>query len=230
MTLPAEQVTQFADILNEGVWPRQATGANTGSESDAGVSVDAMTHMASQFTVTPPKLDAAKQLVDQVLQRTANGGKVAGTLRDSDRTLPLLSVGSYTHNCAAPLLLNCGHTPGHCRACPHYRPDTGTEDHHQVEIFREMLYYFECRAVEKTYHITGQRTMIFQKSQQLKARLDKTETILWRDQFGLSPTEARTRHRMLWTRARAYYRDHGQTAERPSADEILGYLTMGEDG
>ncbi|WP_207711824.1 hypothetical protein, partial [Sulfobacillus harzensis] len=87
-----------------------------------------------------------------------------------------------------------------------------------------------CVVVASVQALNTVQQIFFQGSQQLKARLDKTETILWRDQFGLSPTEARTRHRMLWTRARAYYRDHGQTAERPSADEILGCLTMGKDG
>ncbi len=227
MTMPAEEVAKFGDILEEGVWNLEVRTLDVTDNQDEGaISVEGMARESSRFTVTPRKLEEAQQLVEEALEAVTGG--FGGTVIEPGVQLPALSVGAYTHNCNAPMLLNCGHTPGHCRACEHYKPDGGTAEQHRAEVFLEMLYYFDCLRAEKEFKATGKRTMIFQKSQDLKARLDRTGTELWTEKFQMSPADAKKLHRELWTKAKSYHRQYGPVKPRLSNDQILHYLATGE--
>jgi len=224
-TIPAEEVGKFGDILKKGVWQTEKMKTAHVEETANGEEhVEEITKISSKFTITPNKLEEVYMLAQRVME--AAPLMFQGKVLESDDELEISSVsaGGYTHNCNAHVLLNCGHTPGHCRACDYYSPDEGTEDAHRIEIFREMLHYYFCKDAEKQYKSTGHRTMVFQKAEDIKDRLDKTESKLWVDKFGMKPPDANKLHSMLWKKAKAYFRHESKTNPKPSAEEIFRYL------
>ncbi|NQX58583.1 site-specific integrase [Paenibacillus qinlingensis] len=233
-TMPAEEVGKFADILKKGVWGKtkhETTNVDEQSFSvDENTNLDEITKISSKFMITPSKLEEVFKLTQKVME--AAPLKFQGNVFESEEELSESVVGGYTHNCNAHVLLNCGHTPGHCRACDYYSPDKGSEDAHRVEVFREMLHYYYCIEAEKELKSTGQRRMVFQKADDIKERLRTTEIKLWVDKFGIKPNEAKKLHTMLWKKAKSYFTQESKLKPKsipmPSTEEILKFIDNGE--
>ncbi|NRF94844.1 site-specific integrase [Paenibacillus frigoriresistens] len=228
-TMSSEEVGKFADIFKKGVWGDTQHETSVDDQSflaDKDVNLDEITKVSSKFMVTQTKLEEILKLTQKVME--AAPLKFQGKVIETERELTGVAVGGYTHNCNAHVLLNCGHTPGHCRACDYYSPDEGTEDAHRVEVFREMLHYYFCIDAEKEFKSTGHRKMVFQKAEDIKERLGLTESKLWVDKFGMKPIEAKKLHALLWKKAKRYFREESKINPKPSTDQILQYMNSGE--
>ncbi|WP_196245389.1 hypothetical protein [Paenibacillus polymyxa] len=106
--------------------------------------------------------------------------------------------------------------------------DEGTEDAHKADIFREMLHYYYCLDAEKNFKSTGQRKMVFQKAEDIKERLNKTERSLWVNKFKMPPNEAKKLHSLLFKKAKAYFREQSKEKPNPTNAEVLCYILSGE--
>ncbi|WP_342418338.1 site-specific integrase [Paenibacillus sp. FSL H8-0168] len=230
-TMPAEEVAKFGHLLQKGVWRKKPEGEDADKTEGAGISsteyvaIDEITEISSKFEVTPQKLDEAYKLTQKIIEESP---RFQGKVIDLEDELHEVNVGGYTHNCNAHVLLNCGHTPGHCRACDDYSPDEGTEDAHKADIFREMLHYYYCLDAEKNFKSTGQRKMVFQKAEDIKERLNKTERSLWVNKFKMPPNEAKKLHSLLFKKAKAYFREQSKEKPNPTNAEVLCYILSGE--
>lgn len=229
-TMSAEEVAKFGEIFKKGVWAsRKIKEAKSGDEtSDSAindVNIDDITNVSSKFMVTPDKLEEVFILTQQVME--AASLKFQGKIIEAEEELSEAYVGGYTHNCNAHVLLNCGHTPGHCRACDYYSPDEGTEGTHQAEVFREMVHYYKCKEADQEFKSLGYRKMVFQKAEDIKERLDTTETMLWVNKFGMKLSDAKKLHSMLWKKAKSYFRFEFRSKPNPSSEEILRYISSG---
>lgn len=235
-TMSAEEVGKFADIFKKGVWGKTNYETTNVDEQSSKVyaitNLDEITKISSKFMVTPTKLEEVFKLTQKVME--AAPLKFRGNVLESDAELSESVVGGYTHNCNAHILLNCGHTPGHCRACDYYSPDKDSEDAHRVEVFREMLHYFYCIEAEKELKSTGQRRIVFQKADDIKDRLSTTENKLWVDKFGMKLNEAKKLHAMLWKKAKTYFNQNSKLQPKsipkpiPNSEEILKFIDSGE--
>lgn len=231
-TMPAEDIAKFGDILKKGVWEKKRAKEEaemldvTDDPSEGAISLNDLTKESSKLTVTPRKLEEVIKLIQQVTE--ASSHSFQGLVVKSNLELPIIPVGGFTHNCNAHVLLNCGHTPGHCRACDYYSPDEGTGDIHQTEIFREMVHYFYCVKAEKDFITTGQRKMVFQKSEEIKARLEMSKSKLWVNKFNMKPTEAKKLYEQLWKKAKTYFREYAEIKPKPTIDEILQFISTEE--
>ncbi|WP_289142754.1 site-specific integrase [uncultured Brevibacillus sp.] len=231
-TMPAEDVAKFGDILKKGVWEKKRVYEEaemldvTDNPSEGAISLNDLTKASSKLTVTPRKLEEVIKLTQQVMETSPL--RFHGLVVNSNSESPIVPVGGFTHNCNAHVLLNCGHTPGHCRACEYYSPDEGTENIHQTEIFREMVHYYYCVRAEKDFKSTGQRKMVFQKADEIKERLEKSKSKLWVDKFNLKPAEVKKLYEQLWKKAKTYFRYYADIKPKPTNEEILQFISTGE--
>lgn len=221
-TMSAGEVGKFGDILKKGVWPKEDVTTSADEPQSDDVNVSEIASVSNKFMITPKKLEEVFKLTQKVME--ASPRYFQGSVLDTNDKLTGVAVGGYTHNCNAHILLNCGHTPGHCRACDYYSPDRGTENAHRIEIFRKMLHYFFCIEAEKEFKSTGHRNMVFQKAEDIKERLDAAESKLWVNKFGMKHSEAKKLHAILWKKAKTYFRQESEIKPKPSPEEILLYL------
>lgn len=228
-TISAEEVAKFGDIFKKGVWTKtDYKDRSVGDSSNytvEDINVDDITKISSAFMVTPRKLDEVFKLTQKVME--AKPLKFQGKVIENEEELSEVTVGGYTHNCNAHVLLNCGHTPGHCRACDYYSPDEGTEDAHKAEIFYEMILYYQCIEAEREFKSTGHRKMVFQKAEDIKERLDTTESKLWVEKFGMKDQDAKKLHAMLWKKSKTFFRQESNVKPKLSIEEILKYINSG---
>lgn len=220
-TISAEEVAKFGGLLRKGVWREEK---KDGKKPDEVLALEDLTGISSKFEVTSAKLDGVFELTQKLMEESNArfNGKIAEMIDITE-----ISIGGYTHNCNAHILLNCGHTPGHCRACDYYSPDEGSEDAHKADIFREMLHYYFCMEAEKDFKATGIRKMVFQKAADIKERLNRTQSKLWVEKFGLMPNEAKKLMESLFKQAKAFFRDHSKSVPKPSNVDIMRYIKTG---
>lgn len=221
-TMSAEEVAKFGELYRKGVWREEL---KDGKEINDVMTIEDITSISSKLEVTSAKLEGVFALTQKLMEESS--ARFNGKIVESTNEFPDMSVGGYTHNCNAHILLNCGHTPGHCRACDYYSPDEGSEDAYKADLFREILHYYFCVEAEKDFKATGIRKMVFQKAADIKERLDRTQSKLWVEKFGLPTNEAKKLMESLYKGAKVLFREHARTIPKPSNAEILSFLTTG---